>query len=134
MDENTPKRPHLAPKQAKFVCAIMAGSTIESAGALCGLSSSAAKRMRRHPAVEAEIDCEINETIISTRTQLLARVTMAISVLENVAADSGNPPHVRRSAATDLISLGIRASESNDRRDISLLREILKDILERERQ
>lgn len=116
MSQNAPKSDRLNPKQARLVLCLLQGLSLNNAAAIVGVSYCTAKRWKDLPAVAEAIQQGTENLINQTQLDLLSKVSSAVGVLHQLAADVSLSAQIRRQAASDIVSLALRSVADHDRR------------------
>jgi phage terminase small subunit len=104
----------LTSKQAKFVDALLVGSTVNTAAKTAGISPRTAARWRKDPALIAELQARrkalFNEVLDAFRTGMPAAIAL---VLETIR-DKETPRSIRLRAAQIWIENGITVHRTDE--------------------
>lgn len=99
----------------QFLSAILAGSTVEDAAWVAGISTRTAFRWLGRPWAKERLRDARATMLRETLTRLMAARTKAVDTLaELVSVDGGGPPMVRLLAAEKVIAMSAKLAEKLD--------------------
>lgn len=101
-------------KHEKFLSALLASPTIESAAKVAGISESTALRTLKEPAFATVYRDARREVVSHSLTALQGACSEAVQTLRDIATDSEAPASSRVAAAKAILETSIRAVEVDD--------------------
>ncbi len=104
----------LSIRQARFVSALLATSTVSETARKAGISERTAYRYLADRDVQAAIGSSLDDTLTEATRQVTAAVSPTLSALEVMIADESAPPAARVAAARLIIDAGPRYRQTLD--------------------
>ena len=96
------------------ITALVANPSIKAAAAACGISEKTLHQWLNEPAFASELKKAQDATTKAAMKRVVASVSAAVTVLEEIMQDVSVPPAARVSAARTLLDSALKVYETQD--------------------